>query len=364
MNFLSFRVAPLRGRELKLGAMAALFAVLALSSCAATYYTELPGRQPVVYTTSSSGKEALVQEARERAASEAGESGASRRNVDAEADAMARELVLQHVAEMNRYAAYGDVQDAGASALLEDSEAILAAAREGSARSVSSRAQMFGVVTVYTYIDGLVYDVYYKPDKATIIRLEEGESIVNCLLGDPALWAYETLGSVEGGKSYSYVLFRPYSQGIETDAHVFTDRRVYHFRLVGSAGESMVQVQFRYPGSGSASGSGSRLLASSGTPSATEFSRGIGDLNFNYVIKGDASWRPVRAFSDTERTYIQFDNSFRTNSETPVVYLRRGGKDELLDFTAKGVTYIVPVILSTNEVFVLKVEGREVLVGY
>ncbi len=265
-------------------------------------------------------------------------------------------------------------------------EDIISSSVSGARRTVTSAYNFVNSTTVYSYVKGMVYDVFYHPEHATSIRLQAGEALSYAALGDSNNWTIETLENTEEGEEYTYVHARPFAPG-ETDLHLYTDRRVYHFRLISSDGAYQVQVEFRYPDSDVVKSSGgiSSLAAQGGAgrPSsgvagskaagssassryetATAMAQGVRDLNFNYRITGSASWKPVRAYSDTVRTYIQFPNSFATNSETPIVLLRHNGRDEIVDFTGRGITYIVPLILSTNEVFVLKAGREECYVGY
>ena len=237
-----------------------------------------------------------------------------------------------------------------------------------SMRTVSGNYNFVNSTTVYSYVKGMIYKVYYHPEHATSIKLQEGETISYAALGDTNNWTIETLENSEDDGVFTYILVRPYILG-ETDLHIFTDRRVYHFHLISTDKTYQVQVEFRYPDSeGIVSKPKQALSGKKGAgvafESAVSLSQGVRDLNFNYKITGNASWKPIRAYSDTVRTYIQFANSFVTNSETPIVLLRHNGRDEIVDFTGKGITYIVPLILSTNEILVLKVGKEECYVGY
>lgn len=395
-----------------------------LTGCASTYYTDLPSRQPSVYTDSSFSKDDLVKKESERAKEEfvsggespdfessferSGQGTLKFRNIiypedeangqksdSAEVaggitDFNESEAIIEALSERLSY--YEGLQEkngeGGDFSGVEDKAVIgteefeerennsskkspsdlVSENLNGSMITVSGRHNFVNSSTVYSYVKGKVYEAYYHPQHATSIKLQEGETLSFAALGDTTNWTIETLENAEEDGVYTYILLRPYAIG-ETDLHLYTDRRVYHFRLISTEKAYQVQIEFRYPESESmvtkpkkagAAGKGN----SASYDSATSFSKGVKDLNFNYRITGNASWKPLRAYSDTERTYIQFANSFVTNTETPIVLLRHNGRDEIVDFTGRGITYIVPVILSTNEIFVLKVGREECYVGY
>lgn len=224
-------------------------------------------------------------------------------------------------------------------------------------------------ITTYTFVDGQIYDIFFTPANVTDIRLEAEESVINIVIGNSNAWVCEQVIAMENGNSYAHILLRPVNTNNQSDCMIFTDKRVYYLRLVSTVQTAQMGVRWYYPYSGynpySALGSyaTSSGILTTGATTATSFAKNVSDLNFNYKIEGEASWKPIRAYSDRERTYIQFANEFGSNSETPVVYLKQGNEESLVNFTLKGITYIIPFILSSNEGFVLRVGANSVVVS-
>ncbi len=227
-------------------------------------------------------------------------------------------------------------------------------------------------ITTYTYVDGQIYDIFFTPANVTDIRLEAGENLINTVIGNPNGWIFDQITATENGNSYVHVLLRPVAVNNQSDCLIATDRRVYYLRLISTVQTAQMGVRWYYPYSGynpynitsnqTTQGLTGGVVSSS-TQTATGFAKSVQDLNFNYKIEGDASWKPLRAYSDRERTYIQFANEFVANSETPVVYLKQGNEESLVNFTLKGITYVIPLVLSSNESFALRVGSKSVTVS-
>ena len=55
----------------------------------------------------------------------------------------------------------------------------------------------------------------------------------------------------------------------------------------------------------------------------------VSDLNFNYTLKGRASWKPTRVFDDGEKTYIHLPKRI---ADMPVLFARDGGEQVLVNY--------------------------------
>ncbi len=73
-------------------------------------------------------------------------------------------------------------------------------------------------------------------------------------------------------------------------------------------------------------------------------------LNFNYRISGDEpAWRPLRAFDDGRRTYIEFPPSIAVGEAPPLFLV--DGKDSvsLVNYRVRGRYYVVDRIIDAAE---------------
>jgi type IV secretion system protein VirB9 len=64
-------------------------------------------------------------------------------------------------------------------------------------------------------------------------------------------------------------------------------------------------------------------------------------LNFNCAVSGSrVSWRPLRAYDDGSKTYLQMNPEMR-NTEAPAIFVMDGKTPLLVNFRVKHSIYIV-----------------------
>src|SRR5450631_648398 len=65
-------------------------------------------------------------------------------------------------------------------------------------------------------------------------------------------------------------------------------------------------------------------------------------LSFRYDITGDTpSWRPVRAFDDGERVYIQFPSGIAQGELPPIFVVGAAGDAQLVNYRYRAPYYMV-----------------------
>jgi type IV secretion system protein TrbG len=73
-------------------------------------------------------------------------------------------------------------------------------------------------------------------------------------------------------------------------------------------------------------------------------------LNFRYGIEGDAEpWRPLRAFDDGSKVYIEFPRGIARGEMPPVVVLGSKGDAELVNYRTRQNYYIVDRLFAAAE---------------
>ncbi|MBL4870287.1 MAG: TrbG/VirB9 family P-type conjugative transfer protein, partial [Robiginitomaculum sp.] len=76
----------------------------------------------------------------------------------------------------------------------------------------------------------------------------------------------------------------------------------------------------------------------------------IENLNFHYEIKGDhPHWRPLRAFDDGHKVFIQFPARLDQGEAPPLFVMGRKGKSQLVNYRVKGAYYIVDRLFKAAE---------------
>ena len=233
---------------------------------------------------------------------------------------------------------------------------IIAENRDKMTQSPKDNSYLNGAIVRYRYDRSSQYKIFLTPLNITDIRLEDRETVVSIVLGDVNNWNAETIQTSENvngeDKLITHVLLRPLNTNIQTDCMVATDSRIYYLKLYSTPTTYMTAVEWTYRSSTPKNGSI--------TPKVNEVKDSFDNLNFNYVIKGDEQYKPQRAFSDTKRTYIQFANDFYSSTYAPVPYLENvNGDRSIINFTQRGITYTLPLILKNGEKIVLIDDGKD-----
>lgn len=205
---------------------------------------------------------------------------------------------------------------------------------------------------VYPWSEGTIFTGYAAPGAVTDIVLQPGESLVAVASGDTARWVIGDTTSGSGETKQMHVLVKPFAAGLITNLVITTDRRTYHVRLVSTSGTSLSSMRWTYPQD--------ELLAlqrraqatqAAATATATVASGlSVEQLHFNYEIRGDKpAWRPLRAFDDGMKTYIEFPASIANGEAPPLFVLGTDGKAELVNYRMRERFYVVDRIFDSAE---------------
>ncbi|WP_253183364.1 P-type conjugative transfer protein TrbG [Sphingobium phenoxybenzoativorans] len=199
---------------------------------------------------------------------------------------------------------------------------------------------------IMPYAEGAIYDLHAAPERITDILLEPGEVLASVACGDTSRWIIGDTSSGSGEGKRVHILVKPSSPNLATNLLITTDRRSYHVNLRSNAHVATTAMSWSYPNDALlalTNNSSSRTAPSMSTRLAPE------RLNFNYVISGDRPrWRPVRAFDDGQKTYIEFSQSIATD-EAPPLFLISGKDAELVNYRMQGRFYIVDRLFTQAE---------------
>ena len=70
------------------------------------------------------------------------------------------------------------------------------------------------------------------------------------------------------------------------------------------------------------------------------FELDLSDLNFAYGVKGKAPWTPERVYDDGRQMFIRLPKS-AASGEMPVLLVRKGNKDVLVNYQVKDSAIVV-----------------------
>lgn len=212
-----------------------------------------------------------------------------------------------------------------------------------------------------TYAYGMTMpSVVCAPFMVSDIEFQAGEFVNDVVMGDTARWKVSLARS--GSPEATHLIVKPLDAGLETMAVVTTDRRVYHIQFKSQPKGHMAYVGFVYPEDADtalrkqiAAQRKQETWQTAGLPTGgtTDISR----LDFNYDIKGKASWKPVQVYNDGRQTYVKLPKTV-AQSEMPVLLVRREGGDVLVNYRVKDDTLVVDDIF-TEAVLLAGVGGKQ-----
>jgi type IV secretion system protein TrbG len=201
---------------------------------------------------------------------------------------------------------------------------------------------------VYPFSEGTIFLAYAAPGLVTDIILQPGEALISVASGDTARWVIGDTTSGSGDTKQMHVLVKPFSAGLVTNLVITTDRRAYHIKLVSTAATALSSMRWTYPHDELLALRRKAEAERAATPVAAGLS--VEALHFKYAISGDKpAWRPVRAFDDGQKTYVEFPASLASSEAPPLFLVGSDGKAELVNYRLSGRFYVVDRIFDAAE---------------
>ncbi len=210
----------------------------------------------------------------------------------------------------------------------------------------------------YPWADGALYQVYARPGNVTDIALQEGEQLVGpgpVAAGDTVRWMIGDTLSGSGPTSRVHILVKPVRNDLATNLVINTDRRTYHIELRANPSVYMASVSWTYPVDELIALRARQDQAERAAPVAAGLDPAL--LDFRYAIEGDhAEWRPLRAFNDGQRVFIEFPETVAQGEFPPLFVLGTKGEAELVNYRVAGRYMIVDRLFARAE---LRLGGRK-----
>jgi type IV secretion system protein TrbG len=200
-------------------------------------------------------------------------------------------------------------------------------------------------VQVYQYTDGALYRLYAAPEQVSDIALQPGESLSAVSAGDTVRWVIGDTTSGNGDNKRVHILVKPFAPGLRTNLVITTDRRSYHLQLDSTDKTAMAVVSWTYPQDALASMK--REIEGRQTVDAQV---ALENIRFRYAISGDAPpWKPVRAFDDGSKVYIEFPARIDQGEAPPLFVVGPQGNSELVNYRVRGNYYVVDRLFAAAE---------------
>jgi len=203
-------------------------------------------------------------------------------------------------------------------------------------------------VQVYPFMEGALYRLYAAPELVSDIALQPGEQLTAVSAGDTVRWVIGDTTSGSGDNKRVHVLVKPFAPGLKTNLVITTDQRSYHIQLESTDRTSMAAISWTYPQD--------RLLAlqrrNERAEAASPIDSGVAleNLRFRYAVSGDnPPWRPVRAFDDGSKVYIEFPGRIDQGEAPPLFVVGPDGDNQLVNYRVRRNFYIVDRLFAAAE---------------
>lgn len=216
------------------------------------------------------------------------------------------------------------------------------------ARVAPTREGYVNAIQVWPYSDGALYQVYAAPGRVTVISLQAGEELVTVAAGDTVRWIVGDTSSGTAEALRVNVLVKPVRTGLKTNLVITTNRRTYLVELTSTEKAWMASVSWDYPRD--------RMLAlqkqASQAQAAAPVDAGLSleRIRFRYAISGSSpSWKPLRAFDDGEKVYIQFPAGIGQGELPPLFVIGAQGDGQLVNYRFRSPYYVVDRLFGAAE---------------
>lgn len=216
------------------------------------------------------------------------------------------------------------------------------------ARVAPTREGYVNAIQVWPYTDGALYQVYAAPGRVTVISLQVGEELVTVAAGDTVRWVVGDTSSGSGDALRVNVLVKPVRTGLKTNLVITTNRRTYLIELTSTEKAWMASVSWDYPKD--------RMLAlqrqahAAQTAAPVDAGLSLERIRFRYAISGSTPpWKPLRAFDDGEKVYIQFPAGIAQGELPPLFVIGAQGDVQLVNYRFRSPYYIVDRLFGAAE---------------
>ena len=214
----------------------------------------------------------------------------------------------------------------------------------------------------FTYDENDTYTILTMPGAVTHIELHKDELVSALAIGDSTQWQVQ--------KKDNNLFVKPTRAGLFTSATLVTNQRTYQLMLRSSpdAGKWYQRVSWNYPdliilqaneAAFNAARKSEAVIAAApkADPSLVGIGVSVSTLNFDYEVKGDASFRPAQVFDDGTFTYIKFG---KRPQEMPPLFVKTDDGFALDNYTFEPENTIK--VHRLFDMAVLKIGDKEVAI--
>ena len=216
------------------------------------------------------------------------------------------------------------------------------------ARMAPTREGYVNAIQIWPFTDGALYQVYAASGRVTVVSLQPGEELVTVAAGDTVRWIVGDTSSGAGAELRVNVLVKPTRSGLKTNLVVTTNRRTYLLELTSTEKAWMASVSWDYPKDRMLALQRQSQAAQATAPVDTGLS--LEKIRFRYAVSGsNPPWKPLRAFDDGEKVYIQFPAGIAQGELPPLFVIGAQGDGQLVNYRFRSPYYIVDRLFGAAE---------------
>lgn len=216
------------------------------------------------------------------------------------------------------------------------------------ARMAPTREGYVNAIQVWPFTEGALYQVYSAVGRVTVIALQPGEELVTVAAGDTVRWVVGDTSSGAGDGLRVNVLVKPIRSGLNTNLVITTSRRTYLLELTSTDQAWMASVSWDYPRDQMLALQRRNQTAQATIPIDTGLA--LENLRFRYAISGSQPpWKPLRAFDDGRKVYIQFPAGIAQGELPPLFVIGAEGDGQLVNYRFRPPYYIVDRLFGAAE---------------
>ena len=216
------------------------------------------------------------------------------------------------------------------------------------ARVAPTREGYVNAIQVWPFTDGALYQVYAAVGRVTVVSLQPGEELVTVAAGDTVRWIDGDTSSGSGDALRVNVMVKPIRSGLKTNLVITTSRRTYLLELTSTERTWMASVSWAYPKDKMLAWQRQAQAANAAAPIDAGLS--LEKIRFRYAVSGsNPPWKPLRAFDDGEKVYIQFPAGIAQGELPPLFVIGAQGDGQLVNYRFRSPYYIVDRLFGAAE---------------
>lgn len=222
------------------------------------------------------------------------------------------------------------------------------------AKMEPSKNGYINAIQNYPFVKGALYQLYAAVNQVSDIALEPGEILVSVSAGDTVRWVIGdtrsgVLQSGGGSQEQVHILIKPIAPDLRTNLVITTDRRTYHLEMHSTDDTYMASISWIYPYSDLIALKKRNSKAVQSATFTIDKNLKLEKLKFRYKITGEAPWKPIRAFDDGKKVYLQFPSGLRQGDAPPLFVISSNGKPALVNYRVRENYYIVDRLFAAAE---------------